>query len=218
MDPPDPTRTTRIALLFEGGLGAAALAIGWLVGFWPLVGLDISGDHRVPIMAAAWGLAATAPLLAALLAIDRFPVGPLRYLRDLTSEVITQMFGGASLLQLAAVAIAAGLGEELLFRGLIQAGMSRLIPGPAAPWLALAVAAVVFGVCHWLNTTYALLATLAGAYFGLLLMWTGNILTPIVAHAAYDFIALVYLVRPRGLIRSGIEGVRSERTEEPGRE
>ena len=48
---------------------------------------------------------------------------------------------------------------------------------------------------------YAVLAVLAGVYFGLLLMLTGSLWTPIVAHAAYDFIALVYLLRPQNLIR-----------------
>ena len=69
---------------------------------------------------------------------------------------------------------------------------------------ALAIASVLFGVCHWLNTTYAILAMLAGLYFGLLLVLTGNLWTPIMAHAAYDFIALLYLVRPNHLVRSSI--------------
>ena len=64
------------------------------------------------------------------------------------------------------------------------------------------LASLLFGVCHWLNTTYAILAVLAGVYFGLLLIADGNILTPIVAHAAYDFLALVYLIQPQHLIGS----------------
>ena len=60
---------------------------------------------------------------------------------------------------------------------------------------------MLFGVCHWLNTTYAILAMLAGVYFGVLLMLSGSLWTPIVAHAAYDFCALVYLLRPQNLIR-----------------
>src|SRR5207247_4003229 len=107
-------------------------------------------------------------------------------------------FGGASVAQLALVAAAAGLGEELLFRGLVQAGVARFF-GLAA---GLTVGSLVFGVCHWLNVTYAILAMLAGAYFGLWLAVTGNILTPVVAHAAYDFLALVYLVRPASLLGS----------------
>jgi membrane protease YdiL (CAAX protease family) len=130
--------------------------------------------------------------------MERFPIGPLRGLREMTSSVILRMFGGASLAQLAVVALAAGLGEELLFRGLVQAGLARFF----GVTVAIVGASVLFGVCHWLNTTYAVLAMLAGAYFGLCLVATGNILTPIVAHAAYDFLALVYLVQPASLIGS----------------
>ena len=205
MDLPDPARTTRIALLFECGLGVAALVIGWLVGQWPFVGMGTT-SNLVPgqLVAVGWGLAATGPLLAVLLIIDRVPIGPLRHLRDMTAEVILQMFGGASVAQLAAVAIAAGFGEELLFRGLVQAGLSRLILDPFAPWIALAAASALFGICHWLNTTYAILAMLAGAYFGLIFVATGSLWTPIVAHAAYDLVALLYLVRPKNLLRSKV--------------
>src|SRR5262245_29300552 len=199
MDSSDPARTTRLALLFEGSLGAIAIIVGWLVGHWPFIGQ--TDQH---LASAGWGLVATGPLFAALLLIDRFPIGPLRRVREMAEQVIRHMFDGATYLQLAAVSISAGFGEELLFRGLVQAGLSALIPGEFAPWIALAIASVLFGVCHWLNTTYALLAMLAGAYFGLLLIRTGSLWAPVVAHATYDFIALVYLIRPTRLLRSTV--------------
>jgi uncharacterized protein len=203
MDESSTARTTRIALLFEGSLGLAALAIGWLAGHSPLIGMNSEPEYaRHQIAAIGWGLVATGPLLVALVVMERFPLGPLARLRELTSQVILQMFGGASIVQLALVSIAAGFGEELLFRGLVQAGLSRLFIGTPGILLALVVASVLFGVCHWLNTTYAILAMLAGAYFGLLLLITGNILTPIIAHATYDFLALVYLIHPQHLVGS----------------
>jgi len=203
MDVPNPTRTTRLALVFEGGLGLAALIIGWLIGHWPPLGIGLTtGGFRSQISAVGYGLAATVPLLAALLAIDRAPIAALRRVREITHAAILQMFGGASVLQLAAVSMAAGWGEELLFRGLVQGTLSRVIPGHFAPWIAIAVASVLFGVCHWLNTTYAILAMLAGVYFGVIYLTTDNLLTPMTAHAAYDFLALIYLVRPAKLLTS----------------
>jgi CAAX protease family protein len=205
MDASSPTRTTCIALLVEGGLGGGALLIGWLVGHSPAIGMRWSNSAaREQWQAAGIGLAAVLPLMVVLLLIDRFPVGPLHRLRSMAYELIGRMFARASVAQLAIVAMVAGLGEELLFRGLLQSGLARLIGGPYAPWVALATASVVFGVCHWLNATYAVLASLAGAYFGLLLMATGSLWTPIVAHAIYDFLALAYLVRPNHLVRSGV--------------
>jgi uncharacterized protein len=200
MDETESAATTRIALIFEGGMGVAALLIGWLVGQSPLVGMAGENSLPVQVRAIGWGLMATGPMIVALVLIDRFPVGPLRALRDLADRLILRMFGGASLTQLAAVAITAGLGEELLFRGLIQHGLSRGIGEPAGAWAALVLASALFGAFHWLNSTYAFLAMLAGAYFGLLLILTESLWVPIVAHATYDFVALVYLVQPKRVL------------------
>jgi membrane protease YdiL (CAAX protease family) len=203
MHAPNPSRTTRIALLFEGGLGAAAFVIGWLVGQWPLTGYVAPNEHMLTSQhAIGWGLAATLPLLAALLAIDRLPIAPLRRVREIATAALLEMFGGASVLQLAAVSLAAGWGEELLFRGLVQGGLSRLIGGQFAPWIAVGLASLLFGVCHWLNTTYAILAMLAGVYFGVTYLATGTLLAPMTAHAVYDFLALLYLVQPTSLFIS----------------
>jgi len=198
-------RTVWIALLFEGGLGVAALLVGWLVGHWPAIGMRQDIPAREQLEAAGYGLLAGVPLLVALLLIDRFPIGPLRRLRVAAQRIIRQMFAGASYLQLAMVAVAAGVGEELLFRGLIQEGLSRLIGGPFGPWIGLAVASIAFGVCHWLNATYAVLAILAGVYFGLLFALSGSLWTPIAAHAGYDFIALIYVLRPNPWRRPSVE-------------
>lgn len=201
MSDPSPAQTMRLALLFEGGLGIAALAIGWLLGQWPLVGVRFDAPAE-QIAAIGWGLVATGPLLVALLVLDWLPVAALQKLRELAAGLILRMFAGASVWQLAVVALAAGIGEELLFRGLVQAGLSRWMGGLEGQIAAVAIAAVLFGICHWLSATYAVLAVLAGAYFGGLLLLTENILTPITAHAAYDFLALVYLIEPTKMLVS----------------
>ena len=56
------------------------------------------------------------------------------------------------------------------------------------------VLSLLFGLAHALTRTYAVLATLVGFYLGFLFWLTGNLLAPILAHAVYDFVALVYLV------------------------
>lgn len=201
-------RTTCLALVVEAGLGAAALVVGWLVGHWPAVGMELGrtslAEARPQLAAAALGLLATVPLLGALWLIDRFPIGPLRSLRQLAEELIPRMFAGATIWQLALISLAAGFGEELLFRGLVQAGLSRLIGDPLGPWIALLVASLVFGVCHWLSATYAAAAALAGGYFGLIFLASGSLWTPIVAHATYDFLALLYLLRANHLLGSRV--------------
>jgi membrane protease YdiL (CAAX protease family) len=77
----------------------------------------------------------------------------------------------------------------------VQAGLTELLGGWYGPAAAVALASVLFGACHWLNTTYAILAMFAGLYFGALLLLTGSLWTPLTAHATYDFVALVYLIQ-----------------------
>ena len=57
------------------------------------------------------------------------------------------------------------------------------------------LASAVFGLFHLVTPTYALLATIVGVYLGVCFAVTDNLLTVIVAHALYDFVALVYLTR-----------------------
>ena len=92
----------------------------------------------------------------------------------------------------------------MLFRGLVQHGLANWLAPPWGIWLALAIASVAFGCAHMLSATYAILAALIGLYLGLLLVWTGSLLTPAVAHGLYDFIALLYLVRSDGTPASSV--------------
>ena len=87
----------------------------------------------------------------------------------------------------------AGLGEELLFRGVIQSWLVS----ETNLWLGLAVTSILFGLAHFISRTYAVYAAVVGAYLGWLFIAFDNLLVPILTHAAYDFFALVYLVRLR---------------------
>jgi membrane protease YdiL (CAAX protease family) len=56
---------------------------------------------------------------------------------------------------------------------------------------------VIFGLLHPITPGYILIAGLMGAYLGGLWMLNGNLLTVMVAHALYDFVALVLLLREK---------------------
>lgn len=184
------------AVAFEGGLGLLALALGWLLDLWPVPGIERSAvDWQAQLPALLWGLAATGPMLLGFWLMDRFPWGPLADLQQDVERLIVPLFRGCTLTDLALVSLAAGVGEELLFRGLFQHSLAQVLSPPWGVWAALAAASLVFGLAHMLSLTYALLATVIGLYLGWLLIWTGNLLAPAVAHGLYDFVALCYLVR-----------------------
>jgi membrane protease YdiL (CAAX protease family) len=178
-------RLVLLAVAFEGGLGLTACALGWWPGPspWRAFALDAAG--------VLWGLIAAVPPVLGFLAMWRWPLGPLARLKRLSQEFVGPLFAPLSLAELALVAAAAGWGEELLFRGWLQAAATDWL-GPAWGW---AIACVLFGLMHPLSVTYVVLVVAAGAYFALLWWASDNLLAPMVTHAVYDFAALVYLTR-----------------------
>ena len=65
------------------------------------------------------------------------------------------------------------------------------MPDRVATAVAVGVVAGGFGALHDYCRGYALLAALAGAYFGVVYACTGNLLVAAVAHAAVDAVAFV---------------------------
>lgn len=174
-----------LALLFEGGLGALAVAIGYFMTppIWERIGWR-PADFGVGMLAAI-------PLGLGLLIIRRVRSGPLRRLNATVDHLIVPLFLRCSMAELALISAVAGVGEELLFRGVIQPAAI----GWTNSWIGLTIASIAFGLVHAVTPSYALLAALAGAYFGYLAKATSNLLVPMTAHGLYDFAALIYLTR-----------------------
>ncbi|MHB1035789.1 MAG: CPBP family intramembrane glutamic endopeptidase [Pirellulales bacterium] len=186
-DPPRPRHIVMVSLVFEGALGVLALGLGWLLNCPPFAQVDWNAA------AAGLGILASLPPLLVFLLCHHFPVGPFRQMKQIVDEMLLPLFEECSLLNLALISLVAGLGEELFFRGVIQDGMAARV----GVWPAIAVAAVLFGLAHPITTTYAVVAGLIGVYLGWIRVESDNLLVPIVAHAAYDFLALAYLVKIR---------------------
>ena len=183
---------------FEGSLALVAVGLAWLLGIGsPLDTFRFDGRQ------AALGLAATAPPLLLFWACMRCPWRPLRKIAQILDELIVPLFRECRVEQLAIVALLAGLGEETLFRGVVQHGLAQAIGPGRGTGIALLAAAGLFGLMHSITPTYVVLAALVGLYLGWLWLATGNLLVPITAHAAYDFFALLYLVKKRPTVASG---------------
>jgi membrane protease YdiL (CAAX protease family) len=178
----------RLALLAEAGLVLVALALGRWFGAPPFAALALSWRGL------AWGIGATAPLLFGLWWClgTRWP--PVLRLMRVVAQQVAPVFRGAGPLEIGLLAALAGIGEEAVFRGVVQTALT----GPIGPAAAILVGAVVFGLAHALTTSYAVLAGVLGAYLGWTYYLSGNLLVPVVAHALYDVAALAVLasVRP----------------------
>jgi membrane protease YdiL (CAAX protease family) len=187
---PGPDRVVVLGGLFETGLAVAALLGAWLFEV-PL------GDYLAWDAAdAALGAAAALPLLPFFWLCLHVPLPRLHRIRELSRDLIRPLFEACSLVELALISLLAGVAEELLFRGTLQLALSA---GLDDRWTGLVLASVAFGLAHAITPTYAILATAMGGYLGAIFLCTDNLLAAIVAHAVYDFVALVYLTRSRGL-------------------
>ena len=170
---------------FQSGVLAAALLLGQLVDSPPF-------EHaRLTWGAAGAGVAATAPLLAGLRWALRTSYPPMRRLVRTADQLFGPLFAHASVADLALIALLAGLGEEALFRGVLQPALAA----PLGALGALATTSLLFGVAHLVTPAYGLLATVVGLYLGSLMLLGHNLVVPAVAHGLYDFIALGCLVR-----------------------
>jgi hypothetical protein len=173
-----------LAALFEGGLVVVALGLGWLFGVPPLETLVWDP------WAVLWGLAGVVPLYAGFVICDRYPVGPLRAIKEMLNDLLGPIFARCGKADLAVVALLAGLGEEVLFRGLLLP-----LTGGGSFVVGLLISSLLFGLAHAITTTYVILAAIAGLLFGLQWHYTGNLLAPIISHAVYDYLAFVKIAR-----------------------
>lgn len=187
-----------LAIAVEGGMIAVAWLIGWLLDVQPL------SDERCKLdwQGVVVGLLAAVPMLGAFFVLVRYPFGPLRSIKRFTDETIRPLMSTCSLIDLAGISLLAGLGEELLFRGVLQEAFRGGLEGSVGEGIGLATAvalsAILFGLLHAVTPTYAVLAAVIGAYLGLVFHFSENLLTVVVAHAVYDLVALAWVTRGPG--------------------
>jgi uncharacterized protein len=172
-------RFVKFAALFYGSLVVAA-------ALW--IGLRRLEVHVVGSSAAL------SLLLGALTAAMTVSLGLLTYrllpvLRKIADELAPRLVDGAERSSLVLVAVFSGLGEETLFRGVVQQEFG------------LVVASLLFGLAHVgpdrRYLVWTAWAVLAGFVFGTLYEVTGGLLAPILAHAAHNATTLLLWKRSR---------------------
>ena len=212
-------RVLFLVLSFEGGL----LLLAFLLNL--LMDNSLAGMFRWTLPHLAAGIAATLPLAVLFVLIVRSEFAPLRRIRQTLDSLLPALFKESKSPDLLLISLMAGAGEEALFRGVIQTWAMGLMrdwfgpqgpgwcmwggsggPGPldsSADWAGLLLASVLFGLVHFITPAYAVIAGAAGLYLGLLYLWTGNLLVPILAHGVYDYFALVYLLSRFNALKNG---------------
>ncbi|MCP9610997.1 CPBP family intramembrane glutamic endopeptidase [Coprobacter tertius] len=108
--------------------------------------------------------------------------------RQVTEQLISVQTLGGLLAVIIIVGVLAGIGEELTFRGIFQ---RLFLDKFRNKHLAIWTAAIVFSTIH-LQFYGFIPRMLLGAFFGYLLVWSGNIWLPIFAHFLNNSVAVVY--------------------------
>ncbi|MCX7098096.1 MAG: CPBP family intramembrane metalloprotease [Methylococcales bacterium] len=177
----------KAACYFEASLVVVAVLLGWLSDTNPFKNLYFSET------AIAYGVLGTIPLFLMFLGLEKLQGHSVVTIKKMLLNTLgpgLHRYHWTDLLFLAAIA---GISEEVLFRGVIQPWIESLWGISAG----LVLSNIIFGLVHAVTPLYAVLATLVGIYFGLALDYGGdrNLLTPIIIHSLYDFLAFVALMR-----------------------
>jgi hypothetical protein len=181
--------------LFEGALLLVAFALGFVVDVHPTAELIWSWrDFGI-------GLLATVPMFFLLAACFLTNANGLRQIREFLRDTLGPLLDRCRIVDILFLALLAGICEEVLFRGLLYQWIRA--------WnatLAILVCNLLFAVAHSITPLYAMLAGFIGLYLTALMTVdaTPNLLIPMTAHAAYDFVAfLVVLWDYRRSVRNG---------------
>ena len=174
-----------ISLLLEGLLSAFYLT--WL-HFQPRK-IAFSWELLPGAAEFGVGLLATLPLFA----LNYLLFGPLSHsvpslvtCFEFKDRIVKPLADELDLWSAFAVALCAGIGEELFFRGLLQSEFGILVAS-------IAFSLLHFGPAASRYRFIAVLYVLIGIYFGVLYQRTNRLWEPITTHVVYDYFALLYM-------------------------
>ena len=185
-------RTTSALIGGQSLLIVAAVVTAFFVGtpnwgFGPGISFDVQSIRTGSLLALPLGAFAAALDLIE----DRFPA--LQDVTTATQRSVLALLGGTWKPQIAvitalALGMAAGFGEEMLFRGILQYELGSRF----GQVVAVGLSSIIFGALHAVTPLYAALATIASVYFGGVYLVTGNLAVAIACHAVYDIGALLF--------------------------
>jgi membrane protease YdiL (CAAX protease family) len=185
--PPSSSIRFNTLLAIEGMVLLLAVGLAWLFG------VSLWAQMEWSLATLNMGVLATVPLVLLAIRSDAMAADWVNGLRNVVDEMLVPALRQAPPGGLLLLAVLAGWGEEWLFRGVIQGGLSAVLP----PTVALIIAALLFGLAHAVSWAYFIAATLAGLYLGLLYQWSGNLLLPMLVHGLYDYVICLYVLRRR---------------------
>jgi membrane protease YdiL (CAAX protease family) len=171
----------RLALVFYGALFAAALAWAWLASrsLW-FASPAAAARGMAPLRDASLGLLAAGVVIV----LSRQFTARTRA-GDQLARALAAVIGRRTLPECLLLAGVSGVAEEAFFRGALQ------------PQVGLVAASLLFGLAHFAPRRdllpWTAFSIAAGFLLGFLFAATGNLLAPVLAHAAINAVNLRFL-------------------------
>ena len=148
---------------------------------------------------AGLGILAAVPLILMLLASLRWPVGPLSRVKKFCENEIVPLLENSSWSEIGLISLSAGVGDEMLFRGALQASFTQWF----GLYLGVGLASLIYGLLNPISIAYMVIMAILGLYLGAVFYGVDNLLTVMVAHAVSVFAGSGYLIRIRPVIQAG---------------
>lgn len=166
---------------------ATLLGVDRAPGLWPVALTICTMIVASPLMDVIikWNAHITLP--ESLAAVEQ----SLRSAEQRASEAVEMILGphtdGNLVMSLLIVGVLAGFSEELFFRGAMQRLLhSAPMPGWGAVWLT----ATIFSLIHFQAFGFVP-RLLLGAYFGYLMLWSGSVWLPVIAHTVNNSLYVI---------------------------
>lgn len=180
-----------VASMFELALAGAAILLGRFIGVSPYIMMPRFGEIA-RIWEGVWlgGLFGGGVLLLAFF-VGRFKISWIEQ-AALKAEIgLKPLLRECNYGHVIAISLAAGVGEEMLFRGWLLSSLLNWFGGSAvSATVSIFLSSLLFGLAHPITRGYVLIAASIGLGFGAMYLWSGNLLTVIMAHSIYDAVLL----------------------------
>jgi membrane protease YdiL (CAAX protease family) len=193
-------------------LYASTIAFEWLlvaVIFWRSFSRHLSPNELGLVVSGIWQTSSVAIVATTLLCANqwagvrkmaRLPPDQRGFLFQFTQKIMPQTLTEA--FAFVALALTAGLSEEVAYRGFLFAVFSRAFRGSGfAGFFALVVSSVWFAMAHLYQGRRGVITTfVVGILFSTVRIWSGNLVPAIVGHISVDLMAGLYAPR---VLRTG---------------
>jgi membrane protease YdiL (CAAX protease family) len=186
-----------VAAMVELSLGALAVLLGRFIGANPHAWMPATDDSIGLAIGFGGGLMLGLGMAGVIQWLEHLQWDWIQRISTQAEGSVRKLLHGCNAWHVLSLSLAAGAGEELLFRGWLQESLCSQWSSVGAMGVvaSIVISSMVFGIAHPLSLGYVVIASLLGVVLGVAFWCTENLLLVIIAHATYDAVLMLTFVR-----------------------